>query len=230
MQLRCLHETAAVRLEVLDTDIGIPGNQVPYIFDEFFQVGSGGRNATRDGYGLGLSIVNRLVNFLDAKLDVQSTPGKGSSFRLDVPASRVRTPVTAASSAPRTPAAHREPARRDLFVEDDAGVRRATRMLLEAKGYEVQTAASLAEALSRLEAAPRFDLLVTDYHLGGETGMDVIAAVRARIGDRLGAILITGNTSPAVQGLEHDERLRIASKPRETEQLLTPMSELLTQL
>ena len=230
VHLRCLRETEVVRLEVLDTGIGIPEDQVPYIFDEFFQVGSGGGNAARDGYGLGLSIVNRLVKLLDVKLGVQSTPGKGSSFRLDLPASRVRLCAPAAASAQRTTAVHREPAtaRRVLFVEDDMGVRRATRMLLEAEGYEVETAASLPEALDRLEEAPRFDLLVTDYHLGGKTGMDVIAAARARIGDRLGAILVSGDTSPAVQGLEHDERLRIASKPLEAGQLLTLMSELLT--
>ena len=229
VQLRCLHEAAVVGLEVLDTGIGIPGDQVQYIFDEFFQVG-GGRGASRDGYGLGLSIVNRLVKLLDVKLDVQSTPGKGSSFRLDLPSSRLRLCEPAVVPARRTTAQHRDrgSARRVLFVEDDAGVRRASRMLLEAEGYEVETAASLAEALERLAGPQGFDLLVADYHLGAETGMEVIAAVRARIGEALGAILVTGDTSPAVQGLEHDERLRIASKPLEAEQLLALMSTLLT--
>ena len=228
--LRCLHERAVVRVEVLDTGVGIPGDQVPYIFDEFFQVCSGGRNSTRDGYGLGLSIVNRLVKLLDLKLDVQSTPGVGSSFRLDLPPGRDRLYASTTVSAPGTTKVQRKPGtgRRVLFVDDDVGVRRATRMLLEAEGYEVETATSLAEALERLEEVRRFDLLVTDYHLGGETGMEVIVSVRARLGGRLGAILVSGDTSAAVQGLEHDERLRIASKPLQSEQLLTLMSDLLT--
>ncbi len=228
VQLRCLHGTAEVQFEVLDTGIGIPEDQVRYIFDEFFQIG-GGRNATRDGYGLGLSIVNRLVKLLDLKLDVQSVLGRGTSFRLALPASRGGAYASAADLAPRTTGLHRKPAsaRRVLFVDDDVGVLRATRMLLEAEGYEVETAASLTEALERIKEVPRLDLLVTDYHLGGETGIEVIASVRAKIGTGLGAILVSGDTSAAVQGLRHDERVRIASKPLQAEQLLTLMSDLL---
>ena len=226
--LRCLHETAVVRLEVLDTGIGISADQLPYIYEEFYQVGQG-PGAARDGYGLGLSIVSRLVKLLDLKLDVESTPGRGSSFRLHLPANRGQVRVSLAQSLPGTRATRGRPAtaRRALLVEDDVGVRNATRMLLEAEGYEVTTAASLTEALERLEGQRPIDLLVTDYHLGGETGVEVIASVRARIGPRLGAILLSGDTSTTVQTLRHDARLRIASKPIQAEQLLALMSELL---
>ena len=52
IQLRCLHEAALIRIEVLDTGIGIPSNQLAYIYDEFYQVGVA-TNTSRDGYGLG---------------------------------------------------------------------------------------------------------------------------------------------------------------------------------
>jgi PAS domain S-box-containing protein len=59
IQLRCLHDEAFVRLEVLDTGIGMPANALAHIYDEFYQVGVSS-NTVRDGYGLGLSIVSRI--------------------------------------------------------------------------------------------------------------------------------------------------------------------------
>jgi PAS domain S-box-containing protein len=225
--LRCLHEPAFIRLEVLDTGIGIAPEQLPYIYDEFFQVGVAPNDA-RDGYGLGLSIVSRLVKLLDLKLDVRSEPGRGSSFRLVVPASAGPAAATSGRPAPAEgTTAPRSLAHRVLLVEDDPGVRNATRLLLEAEGFAVVTAASYAEAMQKAQvpAAP-IDLLITDYHLGAETGLDVIASLREAMGAQLPAILLSGDTSPAVQGLIPDERLRVTSKPIEAEQLLALIGEL----
>src|SRR6185437_16648445 len=77
--------TAGVRLEVTDTGIGIPADHLPYIYDEFYQVGVAS-NTSREGYGLGLSIVHRLVRLLDLKLEVHSEVGSGSTFTLEMPA------------------------------------------------------------------------------------------------------------------------------------------------
>src|ERR1700730_12122445 len=119
--LRCLQQQPSlVRIEVLDTGIGIPGDQLPYIYDEFYQVGVP-TNSSREGYGLGLSIVQRLVALLDVKLDAHSQVGKGSQFALTLPAghSTVRRTPRAAVPALR---AHRAQVR-VLLVEDDASVR-----------------------------------------------------------------------------------------------------------
>ena len=63
-----------------------PPISLPYIYDEFYQVGVP-TNSSRDGYGLGLSIVQRLVKLLTLRLDVRSEVGKGSAFSLMLPAS-----------------------------------------------------------------------------------------------------------------------------------------------
>ena len=228
--LRCVREPAVVRLEVLDTGIGIPSDQVSYIFDEFYQVGVE-PNATRDGYGLGLAIVSRLVKLLDLKLDVRSTPGEGSSFRLDVPSSDAHVCPADAASRLETTGERTRPKFSPcvLLVEDDAGVRNATRLLLRSEGYKVVTAASHAEALECLDAHPHVDLLITDYHLGTENGMQVIAALRARVGSELPAILVSGDTSRLLQDLAHDEWVRIVSKPIQAERLLTLIGDLLAR-
>src|SRR6185312_11365387 len=86
VRIRCLQENSLVRLEVADTGIGIPADQLPYIYDEFYQVGVP-TNSTRDGYGLGLSIVQRLVKLLNLGFQVHSEGGKGSTFALVLPPS-----------------------------------------------------------------------------------------------------------------------------------------------
>jgi PAS domain S-box-containing protein len=226
IQLRCLHEAASVRIEVLDTGVGIPANQLTYIYDEFYQVGVA-TNTSRDGYGLGLSIVQRLVKLLNLRLDVRSEVGKGSAFSLLLPSG-------SSVSGTACIASHESAARQPqigmvsiLLVEDDAAVRDATRMLLKAEGYCVTAVESLAEALHQVrEEGP--DLLVTDYHLNdGETGTQVIAAVRKKLGFPLKAILMTGDTSSAVRELPRDSQLRIGSKPIKAEELLTLLRALL---
>ncbi len=225
--LRCLHEVpSVVRIEVLDTGIGIPGEKLRYIYDEFYQVGVP-PNASRDGYGLGLSIVQRIVRLLDAKLDVQSQVGKGSVFALTLPASRtVVRPAARHEVGPPPQTGHTQA--RILLVEDDAAVLNATRMLLRSEGYQVTTALSMAEAMEQVTIDPRIDLLVTDYHLqAGETGTQVIASLRAALGRPLKAVLMTGDTSSDMNRLLADPFMRIASKPVHAEELLNLLQALL---
>ncbi|MBS0579841.1 MAG: PAS domain S-box protein [Proteobacteria bacterium] len=224
--LRCLHDgPAVVRIEVLDTGIGIPDEKLRYIYDEFYQIGVP-PNATRDGYGLGLSIVQRIVNLLDAKLDVQSEVGKGSLFALSLPAAPAAARPACAEADARSQL--RPVHARILLVEDDPAVLNATRMLLRIEGYQVSTALSMAEALEQAAIDSRIDLLVTDYHLQAEeTGTQVIAALRTALGRPLKAILMTGDTSSDVGKLRADPLLRIASKPVHAEELLTLLQALL---
>ena len=226
--LRCLHEKPKwVRIEVVDTGIGIPPDQLRYIYDEFYQ-GGVPTNSTREGYGLGLSIVQRLVSLLGLQLDVHSDLGKGSVFALTLPKGRgaVAAPLrTEAELAVREPKGQVGV----LLVEDDASVRDATQMLLRSEGYRVTAVASLAEALEQASKHPSLDLLVTDYHLrDGETGMQVITAVREALGVSLAAVLITGDSSSAMHELPADPRLRVAIKPLKAEEFLSILAALLS--
>ncbi len=230
--LRCtLLSDSLVRLDVADTGIGIPVDQLPLIYDEFYQVGVSA-NTSRDGYGLGLSIVKRIVQLLAVKLEVDSQVGHGSTFSLLLPAAARQ--VSAASSAPAedltdsalAPDGRRRPT--VLLVEDDPSVRDATRMLLRVEGYEVIPAASLDEALAAVCSGERPDLLMTDYHLGAnQTGIHVITALRTQLGVPLKSVLITGDTSTAVRGLAPDPHLRVLSKPIRAEALLSLVREFL---
>ena len=220
VHLRCTNEASRVRIEILDTGIGIPNDQLRYVFDEFYQVGVA-THSLRDGYGLGLNIVQRIVRLLDLHLDVRSEVGKGSVFTLSLPAGRGHSRAAGVDSdravLPPPPAAQQHV----LLVEDDPAVRDATRMLLRVEGYLVTAVSSIAEALRSAETQT-VDLLITDYHLeGNEFGTALIIALRKRLGNTLRAVLITGDTSSAVKELPSDPYLRVASKPIRADELLT---------
>jgi len=85
VRVHCLHEAAGVRIEVLDTGIGISPEQLLYIFDEFHQV-EVPADGTQDGYGLGLNIVKRIAHLLKLELQVRSEEGRGSAFSIVLPA------------------------------------------------------------------------------------------------------------------------------------------------
>jgi len=224
-----LADDSIVRLEVRDTGIGIAADQIPLIYDEFYQVGVA-PNTTRDGYGLGLAIVKRIVALLGLKIEVHSQPGLGSTFALLVPAAGRIAPAPSASEDGGAPAraAFRGGQPRILLVEDDPSVRNATRMLLKIEGFTVTAVGSLEQALDALAAQRHFDLLITDYHLGPtQTGIQVIAALRARLGPQFKAVLVTGDTSPALQNIASDPDLHVTSKPIRAETLLRLLRELL---
>jgi two-component system, sensor histidine kinase len=228
VRLRALARPPDVRIEVADTGVGIAADQLPYIYDEFYQVGVAS-NTAREGYGLGLSIVRRLVTLLGLRLDVHSEVGRGSVFAIEIPQA-LRAAAPSERAPGRGAAATHGPAGspRILLVDDDAGVRNATSMLLKVEGYRVLAAASLEEAARGARENPDIELLITDYHLAqGETGIDVMAAVRTVVGGGLKAILVTGDTSSMIHELEADERTRLASKPVNAEELLGLIEALL---
>lgn len=227
VRLRCpLVTDSLVRLEVIDTGVGISAAQIPCIYDEFYQVGITG-SGPRNGYGLGLSIVRRIVELLGLKIEVRSQPGEGSVFSLLLPAAG----EVADTEQPAEPvaAARRGGGRRPrvLLVEDDPAVRDATEMLLRVEGYQVTAVDSLEQA-RRAGAASEIDLVLTDYHLGNsETGVQVISALREIRAAPIKSVLITGDTTGVIHELPQDPNLRVTSKPIDAERLLTLLREFL---
>jgi two-component system, sensor histidine kinase len=228
VRLRCRTEGALVRVDVIDTGVGIAPDQLPHIYDAFYQVGVP-TNSTREGYGLGLSIVQRLVELLGVKLEVRSELSRGTTFSLFLPVSSQQQVTSDRAVAAAVIVGPRQiGAARLLLVEDNASVRRAMSRLLVLEGYRVTSVASLSEALQHVRAGNGIDLLICDYHLnGGETGTQVIAALRALLGISLRVLLTTGDTSSAIKQLPRDPYLRFTSKPIKAEELLALLRALL---
>jgi two-component system, sensor histidine kinase len=228
VELRARATSTGVRVEVRDTGVGIPEDQLNLIFEEFFQVGVA-RNTTREGYGLGLAIVQRIAKLLGFRVDVKSQLGKGSTFALELPqTSENVTTGRAETCDSSTQASKPMQSGKILVTEDEPAVLRATRLLLELEGYQVIPTANREEALERAREHPNIDLLVSDYHLKeDQTGLDVICTVREVLTRNIPAILVTGDTSTAIRRLPRDAGLRLASKPIDADELLNLIHELL---
>lgn len=186
-----------VRLEVWDSGIGIPPDQLDLIFQEFYQVGNPARER-REGLGLGLAIVERACRALGHPVEVKSRLGRGSVFAVTVPAAQ-----EAAGSIGGAVTAFVPPPKLALggtvaVVEDDPAVRRALVTLLRDWQCAVVAAANGADLLAALaEARARPDVVIADLRLpGGMDGLAVAAAVSAELGHAVPALVVTGDTDP----------------------------------
>jgi len=222
--LRCGFEPPLAYLEIRDTGIGIAPQQLPLIFNEFFQVGTPA-SVARSGYGLGLSIVSRIVSLLGLKLQVQSAPGAGTRFLLTVPAEPAE-PADALAHGPIRCAS----APRILLQVNQASVRGAAQQVLRSAGYEVMGVDTEADARAAIESRVPIDLLISDADLAGATGgAQVMAALRARLGASLPAILLSADPSIDAEVRTSDGSWCMAHLPLRAEELLGAVGQMLAR-
>jgi CheY-like chemotaxis protein/anti-sigma regulatory factor (Ser/Thr protein kinase) len=213
VRVACRRRGAELLIEVLDTGIGIPQDQLERVFEEFYQVDRGAQRP--EGLGLGLSIVRRLAQLLDCKIDVESELGKGTVFRATIRRAELVRHAGAHAAADARPAGGRV-----LIVDDERPVAEATSLLLELEGFEVSIASSEEEALERVRAHVP-DVIVSDYHLrGGETGVRVVAAVRDRVRRAVPVIFVTGDTAKPAIADSRIENARLMNKPVRADDLV----------
>jgi signal transduction histidine kinase len=160
-------DRAWVAVAVEDSGVGMNREQTDHVFERFYRVRAGGQAAP--GTGLGLSIVKSLVDLHGGKIDVESEPGRGSTFR-------VRLPV----AAPRPPAGELEAIRRlkVLVVDDEREVAELIADQLTPLEIQADIVTSGAEALARIRAG-RYDAVTLDILMPGMDGFEVLRAIRA---------------------------------------------------
>ncbi len=207
-----------VRLTVSDTGLGIADEELPRVFERFHQVPVRGARS-REGAGIGLSLVSDLARAHGGEVSVRSELGSGSEFTVRLPRTAVgqqRQPVTAADAAaarafmaeahtwsarrgepaPVEPAQRPElsdpavlPAGRILLVEDNVDMRDYLGRLLRADGWQVEAVGSVEEALA---ASAMPDLVLSDVMLPDRSGTELVKLMRANPAlMRIPAILLT---------------------------------------
>ena len=213
------------RVEVVDTGVGIPADQQALIFEEFRRLGADADQRDR-GFGLGLAIVERIARMLDHPVDVRSVPGRGSRFRLVLPAGTCSpaAPVQAA----RDDTVARSRGALLLVIENEAAIREGMLALLQGWGYAVLTAPSPEIALGLLRRSRRRPAaVIADYHLDGCTGTDAIVMVRHDFGPKIPALVITADRTPEVQREIDALGVPLLNKPVRPAQLRSLLAELL---
>jgi two-component system, sensor histidine kinase len=209
-----------VALEVWDTGLGIPEDKREMIFREFYQIDNPERDRGR-GLGMGLAIVQRLCNLLELPLQVRSTVGRGSVFRLLVPAGEANA-IDAPTIETQTLPPRKLGTLTLLLIDDELAIREATRELLRPMHVDVIAAATIAEAVELTrQSREGIDLILSDWRLrGSENGVDAVRAVRAVCGQSTPAVLITGDTSADLLQLARESGLVILHKPLQPRHLL----------
>ncbi len=200
-----------LRLQVLDTGPGIAPDQQGLIFKEFQRVQA--TAASVHGLGLGLSIVERISKVLDHRISLSSVVGRGSLFSVAVPLAPQGVIRAVAPTAAEMHTA-RLSGLTVLCIDNDAAIREGMRTLLTGWHCDVLTADGSADARQVLAAASRApDIVLADYHLDDETGMDAIAAVRGILGTAVPALVITADNSVEVQRMVRDAGHGLLRKP-----------------
>lgn len=208
------------------------------IFEPFFTTRPAGV-----GTGLGLVQVQAAVERAAGRLDVESEPGRGSTFHLYLPLCAAAEPPAAApagwpadvvqalpTTSERPAFAAQPPASpyRALLVDDDEVVMLTLQAQLALSGLEVVCCSSGAQALALLQdAGQRFDLLVTDQTMPGMSGIDLCTQAR-RLWPGLPLLLVSGSMSELVLGrLQALGRALAVAKEESAEQLLPAVQALL---
>lgn len=210
VSINCIPIGNLVRIEVRDTGPGIAAEDLSRIWQEFEQLHNPERDR-RQGLGLGLAIVRRLSRLLGHPVNVTSTPGQGSCFTIEVPATAAIAPMPLPDPVPE-PASYPAGERIAVVVEDDAALLTVLAMILEEHGWTVLSASDDLEALRQLlPNAPTPRVILTDYRLrDGKLGSEAIATIRARAGRAIPAIILTGEIADDVA--ESDGPQRDASR------------------
>lgn len=181
-----------VQITVSDTGIGIAKEKQAYVFEPFYQADNSERNSIK-GFGLGLSIVQRISQKLNLNLDFESKEGVGTTFKLTL--SRTEKPNLSVSRDVAT-----EPwglhSKNILVIEDNDTVLEG--LILQFSNWEMNaiTARNMQEALIKVQSPMKFDVFLSDLRLqNGDNGMDVIDRIKSIKGNsEIPAIILSGDT------------------------------------
>lgn len=220
----CRRRSDVLTLQVVDSGVGIADPENEAIFDAYYQ---GEQASGLPGYGLGLSIVQRLSRLMGHSVSVQSKLGKGSTFTITLP-------TVSDSSVTALPAngvpAMTEAARQTgtiLLVEDDDTLRDLLAEVLDKEGHTVISRATAQEALQWASGAvlPP-DLLLTDLNLrGGSSGLMLGQDLQNILGETVPTIILTGDiTTETLQNISELPFKQI-SKPVMPEVILAQISD-----
>jgi len=242
---RRVRNASAVRIDVCDSGVGISTENQKKIFQAYVQVpavtnaataASHSASATSQGHGLGLHIVERMAQFLGAKVELRSAPGCGSRFSITLPLATplLSSPTHAAllNSVSVSQSASMA-GRKVLVVEDDPLVCESLCDLLTSWGCNVVSKASAEQAYAWLrqqgeDGTQHVELIISDHDLGaGDNGMQMIVKIRAQTRPDFPAIMVSGDTSEALKAQTHEAGIPLLYKPVKPAYLRTLLGRVL---
>lgn len=218
-----------IDLHVYDTGIGIAPQKANSVFKEFERLQEGARISS--GLGLGLSIVDRISKVLSLPVKMQSTLQKGTSFHIEIPVSNDKL-----TDQDRPDVIAMQPKKQlsgliVACIDNEDDILAGMRVLLTGWGATVIAASDqkmLMREIAESKSLPH--VILADYHLDNNVvGLDVIAAVRARLNPSMEAVLITADRSIEVKQEAIKHGITILNKPLKPAALRVLLSNVVVQ-
>ena len=207
-----------VLVAVSDTGTGMPPEVIDKAFDPFFTTKEEGK-----GTGLGLSMVYGFIAQSGGQVRIDSEPGRGTTVRMLLPRTREAV-VEQSETKPHT----LQGSERILLVEDNDNVRRSLVEMLRGLGYQVNDFARPDLALAELKAGGRFDLLLSDVVMPGETSAAQLADAARKLQPRIAVLFMSGYTQTAGARPDLPRGAHLLSKPFRREDLALRLRAALT--
>ena len=229
-------------LHITDTGCGMDEATVQRIFEPFFTTKEVGK-----GTGLGLAVVHGVMRTHEGAVEVHSTPGEGSTFKLYFPAMEPTAAQTAEAaqalhestqtSTPNTSAAHQAhpnpgaattPQAHVMYVDDDTALAYLIKRALGRRGYQVSTYNDPREAIEALKNPEhQVDLMVTDFNMPGFSGVELLNEVAA-LRPQLPKALASGYITPQIEAQALAAgALSLIHKPNDVDDMCATVEELL---
>ena len=205
----CRPRKDEVWIEIWDTGIGIPVDELDNIFDEFYQVNNV-ELERKQGLGLGLSIVTREMDLLGHSFSLYSREGRGTMVRI-----KLQRVYFGSKTEPRLreELPDRLANKKVLIIDDEESILVATKRLVANWKCDIEIARNIDEASAICRNFVP-DVIISDYRLQGSvTGIDVIKHLRSQISQHIPAILVTGDTALDIHQLAQDNKLMLLHKP-----------------
>jgi CheY-like chemotaxis protein/anti-sigma regulatory factor (Ser/Thr protein kinase) len=198
-----------LEIQICDTGPGIPKDKHKLIFKEFQRLATNSDGT--HGLGLGLSIVERIGRILNHRVRLNSRTESGSVFSVMLP---VAKPRIEPRTTPTRIGAGQIAGCQVLCLDNEPAILEGMETLLAGWDCNVLKATDTQEALAQIRTASRPpEIILADYHLDDETGLDAVQAIREELGYEVPAVVITADRSPEVQELIRSEGLQLLRKP-----------------
>jgi CheY-like chemotaxis protein len=233
VEIRFFDQAPTLCFSIKDTGVGIPEAEQAHIFKEFYR--SDQTRSEHEGLGLGLTIVARLCRLIGTTVNLESTPGHGSTFTVSTPCPFI-SEVQKESNDRNPSGSALEQTQSILFgkhiavIDDDENILDAYHLLLASQGAVVLSIPEAdADLQAQLEHIDHIDCILCDYRLKQTTGDVVIEKLRENYNTEIPAIIVTGDTSPRHISIFEKMNVPVLYKPVTFQDIVIELERVLSR-
>lgn len=206
----CRKQQQNLQIYVIDTGEGLTSEEQVLIFQDFLRLNKT-PDKTEMGLGLGLSIVDRIMKQLGHKLSIRSVLGKGSAFMIELPLVTSLTKETPHKTEFNNSTNLVKPP--VVCIDNEEQILKGMQQLISNWGHEVYCARNSEEALAIFAKGLKPAILLVDYHLDNETGIEIIQKLFNQYNCSCPVVIITANRTEELKTLVKENGYDLLLKP-----------------